>query len=305
MAGEMRTSRTRGSVCGLLLVLLGGWAGVAPFAGPALRFGYTPDQAWAYTQGRVYLSAVPGGVVVLAGLILIVTRSRGFGGFWAVVAALAGGWLITGTALIHLLPASMSGRVHTGTVLEAGAHRAVLTSLAFFAGPGALIVFVAAIALGRFSITAYRDYLRWPPAEETGGIGLAGIGLGSAMGPDYGGYADPSAQTQNLYGAGSPGASAPSRPSGTSQATAEQQYPAPDQFGATQDYPAAQPGQGQYPDPQRQFPTAASPAGQSYQQDYLQQTWQEGKPQPGEDTPGAIGPGVRLERKYPPADPES
>ena len=107
-------------------------------------------------------------MAVLAGLILIVTRSRGFGGFCATIAALAGFWLIGGATLIRLLPASVSGQVSTGTVLGAGAHRAILTSLAFFAGPGALIVFVAAIALGRLSITAYKDYLRWPPADDTG-----------------------------------------------------------------------------------------------------------------------------------------
>ena len=306
MAGDVRTSRSRGSVCGLLLVLLGGWAGIAPFAGPALRFGYSPDRAWAYTQGRVYLSAVPAGVTVLAGLILIVTRSRGFGGFCATIAALAGAWLIAGAQLIRLLPASMSGPVSTGTVLGAGAHRAIATSLAFFAGPGALIVFVAAIALGRLSITAYKDYLRWPPPQETGaGAGLAAIGLSSSAGPGYGGYADPSAQTQDLYGR-YPGSSGPASPGSfppeAYQAPTGQQYPLHDPFGLTQDYPAAQPGPGQHPRSQPPFPPAENPFAPAYQPDDQQQTLPEG--QPGPEPAGPIGPGGRLERTYPPSDQE-
>ncbi|HEX9065954.1 MAG TPA: hypothetical protein VF843_12670 [Streptosporangiaceae bacterium] len=292
----MRTSRTRGSVCGLLLVLLGAWGGIAPFAGPVLKFGYTPDQAWASTQGRIYLSAVPAAVTVLAGLILMVTRSRGFGGFCAVVAALAGGWLIAGAALVRLLPASVATSVSTGTVLGTGVHRAILTSLAFFAGPGALIVFVAAVALGRLSLTAYKDYLRWPPPEDTGaglsGIGLGGSAAGLRAGPPYGGYADPSAQTQDLYGAGA----APE----TYQAPAEQQYPVHDPFGLTQDYPSSQPGQGQYPRSQPPFPPAENPFAPTYQPGYSGQTLPEG--QPGQDAPGPIGPGNRLERTYPPSD---
>ncbi len=298
MAGGVRTSRGRGSVCGLLLILLGGWAGIAPFAGPVLRFGYAPDHAWGYTQGRVYLSAVPGGLVVLAGLIVMMTRSRGFGGFCAAVAALAGAWLIAGAALVRLLPASVSGSVTTGAVLGAGAHRALLTSLAFFAGPGALIVFVAALALGRLSITAYKDYLRWPPPEDAGHGGLAGIGLG-AMGSSagYGGISDPSAPTQDLYG-GVPGQTQPD----PYPAPTEQQYPVHDPFGLTQDYPGAQPGQDQYPRSQPPFPPADNPFASTYQPEYPGPAVpQPGKP--GQDSPGHVGPGGRLERTYPPSDP--
>jgi hypothetical protein len=299
MAGDVRTSRGRGSVCGLLLVLLGGWAGIAPFAGPALRFGYRPDQAWAYTQGRVYLSAVPGALVVLTGLILTATRSRGLGAFCAVVAALAGGWLIAGATLIRLLPASLWGSVTTGTVLGAGAHRAILTSLAFFAGPGTLIVFVAALALGRLSLTAYKDYLRWPPPEDAragAGVGLAGIGLSSSRGPGYGRYNDEAAPTQELYGAGpSPGTGDPGAfPAETYQDLAGQQHPAHDQFGLTQDYPSpsAQPDW-----PQPSYRPGDTPTYPGNEQDYSQQN-----PPEGQTVQGPIGPGGRLERKYPPSE---
>src|SRR5258708_13456205 len=106
MADDVQTPRSRGSLCGLALILLGAWAGLAPFAGPSLRFGFTPDRALAFTSGRLYLSAVPGAVVLLAGLIVAMTRNRSFGGFCAFVAALGGGLLITPPAPVHLPPAS-------------------------------------------------------------------------------------------------------------------------------------------------------------------------------------------------------
>jgi hypothetical protein len=306
MAGGVRTSRSRGSLCGFLLILLGGWAGIAPFAGPVLRFGYTPDHAWVYTQGRVYLSAVPGGVAVLAGLFLMATRSRGFGGLCATIAALAGGWLIAGAAVIRLMPARVSGSISIGAVIGAGVHRAILTPMAFFAGPGALIVFVAAVALGRLSITAYKDYLRWPPSDDTGpGTGLAGIGLASATGPGYAGPGDPTAQIEDMYGRDQGAGSSPSAPTETYQAPAEQQYPVHDPFGLTQDYP----GPGQYPRSQPPFPPAENPFAPTYQQDYAQQTRPQesgqGQAQPGQDSPGPVGPGGRLERTYPPSDQSS
>src|SRR5260221_241804 len=100
MADDVQTPRSRGSLCGLALILLGAWAGLAPFAGPSLRFGFTPDRAWAYTSGRLYLSALPGAVVLLAGLIVAMTRNRSFGGICAFVAGPGGGWPVRGDGAV-------------------------------------------------------------------------------------------------------------------------------------------------------------------------------------------------------------
>src|SRR5258706_9256906 len=115
MADDVQTPRSRGSLCGLALILLGAWAGLAPFAGPSLRFGFTPDRAWEFTSGRLYLSALPGAVVLLAGLIVAMTRNRPFGGFCAFVAALGGVLLIARAALVKLLPASHAASIPVGT----------------------------------------------------------------------------------------------------------------------------------------------------------------------------------------------
>src|SRR5215469_990331 len=175
MAYDLRTPRSRGSLCGLVLILLGGWAGVAPFAGPSFGFGFTPDRAWHYTQGRLYLSALPGAIALLAGLIITLTRSRSFGGFCAVVAAVAGAWLIAGASLIRLLPASQVASITTGNPFGTSVNEHILAQVAFFSGAGALIVFFAALALGRFSIAAARDYGA-APIETTDGLGVGGAG---------------------------------------------------------------------------------------------------------------------------------
>src|SRR5262245_3332879 len=158
MADGVQTSRSRGSMCGLALILLGGWGGVAPFAGPSVGFGFTPDRAWESTSGRLFLSAIPGAVVLVAGLIVALTRSRGFGGFCAFIAALGGAWFIAGAAVIRLLPGNRAASIHTGSPLGTSASIHTLTSLALFAGVGTLIVFFAALALGRFSLAAFKDY---------------------------------------------------------------------------------------------------------------------------------------------------
>jgi hypothetical protein len=235
MADDVQTPRSRGSLCGLALILLGAWAGLAPFAGPSLGFGFTPDRAWDYTSGRLYLSALPGAIVLLAGLIVAMTRSRSFGGFCAFVAALGGVWLIAGAALVKLLPASQSASITVGTPIRAGASAQVLTGLAFFTGVGALIVFFAAVALGRFSITALKDYVG-PAADLGDGSGIAGVG-GYQAGQDA-----PTQQFgQPQYASQYPSGRDPFPPS---QYPATEQHPAPaGQYPASEQYPSA----GQYP----------------------------------------------------------
>ena len=43
-------------VSGVLLILLGAWGAVVAFVGPYFHYAYTPDKAWAYNSGRLWLS---------------------------------------------------------------------------------------------------------------------------------------------------------------------------------------------------------------------------------------------------------
>jgi len=161
MAGVARIPRSRGVASGVLLILLGAWAGLAPFVGPYFHFAYTPDKAWAYTSGRLWLSAVPGGVALVGGLLAASTSYRAAGCVGAFLAAAGGAWLIVGTPVIGRLV--KNGSISPGTALGgplgplSSATRVFLEQLAFFTGTGVLILFFGTLALGRLSVFAVKD----------------------------------------------------------------------------------------------------------------------------------------------------
>ena len=72
MAGMAWFART----CGALLVLLGIWGGLIPFVGPYFHYAYTPDSAWTYTTGRLWLEILPGGCALAGGLIVLASWYR-------------------------------------------------------------------------------------------------------------------------------------------------------------------------------------------------------------------------------------
>jgi hypothetical protein len=150
--------RSRGGVCGLLLILLGAWGALVPFVGPYFHYAYTPDRTWAYTSGRLWLEVAPGVAAVLGGLIVLATRSRMWGALGALLAALGGAWFVVGAAVTaqFIKSGSIKPGLPVGTSAGAAASslRQFLEGLGFFTGTGLLIVFFAAIALGRFSATS-------------------------------------------------------------------------------------------------------------------------------------------------------
>lgn len=158
MAAAASTPRSRGCVSGLILIVLGTWGGIAPYAGPAFGYGFEPDRAWAFNQGRLVLSALPGAVTLVAGLVIALTRSRGLGGVLAVIAALGGAWFVVGEWALKLLPPSTSAfAISAGKPIGTTVRQVALTEIGCFWGVGALIVFFAGLALGRFSIIALKD----------------------------------------------------------------------------------------------------------------------------------------------------
>ena len=96
MTGMMRVPRSRGAFCGLLLILLGAWGGLIPFIGPDFRYAYTPDTAWSWTSGRLWLEVLPGAAVLLGGLIVLGSKTRPVALLGAWLAALGGGWFAVG-----------------------------------------------------------------------------------------------------------------------------------------------------------------------------------------------------------------
>ena len=167
MTTMLQVPRSRGAVSGLLLVLLGLWGALIPLVGPYFHYAYTPDSAWTLTAGRVWLEIVPGVATFLGGMILLASASRPLAMFGAELAAAAGAWFALGMVIIPLWPAARTldpgSPAGTTTVLRQLEH------LGFYTGLGVVIVFVAALALGRLTVVGVRDAAlaeRAAPAAE-------------------------------------------------------------------------------------------------------------------------------------------
>ena len=144
--------RSRGAVCGLVLIVLGGWGAVIPFVGPHFNFAYTPDQDWAWSTARGWLEVLPGSAAVLGGLLLIFSGNRitAIVGGW--LAVLAGVWFVVGTEVAPLL-----GIGSAGDPIAATDRKRAALEISYFSGLGALIVFVGGIALARLAVRLASD----------------------------------------------------------------------------------------------------------------------------------------------------
>jgi hypothetical protein len=141
----------------VLLILLGLWAGLSPFAGPYIHFGYTPDKAWAYNSGRLYLSIVPGAVALIGGLLAVATRNRGVGVIGGVLGVLGGAWLVVGGQVVTIVLKQTSILPGSPIIWGTSAERTYLETLALFTGIGCLLIFVGALTAGRFSLIGAQD----------------------------------------------------------------------------------------------------------------------------------------------------
>jgi hypothetical protein len=153
MTGVLRVPRSRGALNGTLLVLLGAWGGLIAFIGPYFHYAYTPDKAWTYTTGRLWLEIVPAAGTILGGLILSTSATRPSAIFGAWLAALSGAWFALGGLFSTLW--SIGG---TGQPVGDKLHR-VVEQIGFFTGLGVVIVFLAAVALGRLTVIGARERL--------------------------------------------------------------------------------------------------------------------------------------------------
>ena len=154
MAGILRVPRSRGALSGVLLILLGAWGALIPLVGPYFHYAFTPDTAWSFTSGRVWLEIAPGAAAFIGGLIVLVSSLRPVAMFGAWLAALAGAWFVAGITLSALWTkggVSAIGSPVGGTVARTAEQ------IGFFTGLGVVIAFFAALVIGRLSVVAVRD----------------------------------------------------------------------------------------------------------------------------------------------------
>ena len=162
MAGILRVPRTRGALSGLLLVLLGAWGALIPFIGPYFHYAYTPDHAWTYNSDRLWLEVLPGAATLLGGLIVLAAATRPVALFGGWLAAMSGAWFVLGRPLSTLWT---TGGVPAGGDPVGGTVTRVVEEVGFFTGLGVVILFFAALALGRFTVVGAREVAR--AAEES------------------------------------------------------------------------------------------------------------------------------------------
>lgn len=142
----MRISRSTGAFSGLLIVLLGIWGGIVPFVGPYFNYAFGSDATWHYTTNRFWLSILPAIVVIAGGLILMRSGHRVGGALGAWLALAGGGWFVVGPAVSRIWEHS---GVPIGHPLY-GSFRQMLELVGYFYGLGAVIIGLAAFALGRY-----------------------------------------------------------------------------------------------------------------------------------------------------------
>jgi hypothetical protein len=254
MAAPSGIPRTRGALSGLLLILLGAWGALVPFVGPYFRYAYTPDRAWAYTSGRLWLDIVPGAAAVVGGLIVLGTRSRAAGALGALLAALGGAWLVAGATVTAQLvrSGSISRSINPGLPVgtaggpAASSLRQFLESLGFFTGTGVLIVFFAALALGRFSVAG-------GPADEQEPWGAHPVPLDEAR------HQEAFAASHDQF----PTVAIPYPPAAGQPSPAGQAPPQHSAFGQQREQDAHGPHQEQSPTAAGQVPSA-SPATEQF-----------------------------------------
>lgn len=157
--GRLRMPRSRGAASGFILILLGIWGAAAPFVGPYLDFAFNPSQEWSAARG--WLEVLPGVATIVGGSLLLVSRNR--------VTAMLGGWLTVVAGAWFVVGRAVSGPLALGDVGAPVAPtdgQRLWLELSYFHGLGALIVFLAAFALGRLSVRTLRDveYARRPVA---------------------------------------------------------------------------------------------------------------------------------------------
>lgn len=157
----LRMPRSRGAVSGLLLVILGAWGALIPFVGPHFNFAYTPDRDWAWSTARGWLEVLPGAATVVGGLLLILAGNRVAAMLGGWLAVLAGAWFVVGGQVAPLL-----GIGSVGDPIAATDRKRAALELSYFSGLGALIVFLAGMALARTAVRLARDVAPVTPAAE-------------------------------------------------------------------------------------------------------------------------------------------
>jgi hypothetical protein len=190
-----RIPRTKGALSGLIIVLLGIWAGLVPFVGPYFHFAMHSNQHWQWFADRFWLEVLPAIVAIVGGAILMVGMTRASTMFGALLALAAGLWFIVGPNVSMLWN---NGAVTVGPPMGAHNITRTLEWIGFFYGVGGLITMFSSYALGFMAALPIVD-------ERVVGRTVA-AGTGAAAGFAAGRATAPRDRTAEAPAAGAPAA---------------------------------------------------------------------------------------------------
>src|SRR3954447_24156053 len=154
--------RRRGVPSGLLITILGAWGALIPFIGPYFDYSIGSPDTWHWATNRLWLSILPGAVAVIGGLMMMFGATRRAVSTGALMAMLAGIWLVVGPSVSMLWE---NGAVGTGAALGDTGTR-VIEWLGDFYGVGALIAALGAYELGFMAALPVVDDVRDRPAVD-------------------------------------------------------------------------------------------------------------------------------------------
>ncbi|MGN6474685.1 MAG: hypothetical protein ACTHK4_13695 [Mycobacteriales bacterium] len=148
-------------MAGPLIMLLGAWGALIPFFGHSFGYGYTPSNTWTWTAARGWFEVLPGIGAFLGGALLTTTAHRAAAAFGGWVAGASGSWFVLGTVISPRWwnPAPIGSPV-------GGYSQAVWDRIGMFTGLGMVIVYLAAMSLGRISLSGARDVTQSPEQLE-------------------------------------------------------------------------------------------------------------------------------------------
>lgn len=152
--------RRRGTVAGPLIMLVGAWGALIPFFGHSFGFGFTPSNTWTWTAARGWMEVLPGIGAFLGGALLTTTAHRAAAAFGGWVAAASGSWFVLGMVV---RPWWSGGNIG---IPVGGSSQAVWERIGMFTGVGMVIVYLAALSLGRISLSGARDLSQSPEQLE-------------------------------------------------------------------------------------------------------------------------------------------
>lgn len=151
---------------GMMLMLLGAWAFVAPLVGPYFHYGFFTSSKWSFTNEYNWKLSLLAGAAIFVGGLVLTMPSRGLSSLGTLLAFAGGAWLLVGPSFWPVIYGGGPVTVHTH-------HSALITALlwvGYFYGTGGLTLYFTGMAHGLFArrtVVEDMPVIQETPVERT------------------------------------------------------------------------------------------------------------------------------------------